>query len=118
MVHILIDCIENNKCLSVSPVPSGSPKNPRATVLNSTSVIIEWNPPDLDQQNGVIKFYKIAARRLGNEIEHKLSDSINTNSIILTGLYPYSEYTYEVSAVTIGPGPVINGTFQTDQDGK
>ena len=41
------------------PVPSGSPTILRLTNSNSRTLQLSWQPPPLDQQNGVIRRYEV-----------------------------------------------------------
>ena len=57
--------------------------------LNSTAIQAEWNAPELIDQNGVLTSYQV--RYNGSVLdttERVLNLSINTMSVILTGLLP------------------------------
>ena len=61
--------------------------------LNSTAIQAEWNAPELIDQNGVLTSYQV--RYNGSELdtaERSLNLSINTMSVILTGLLPNVYY--------------------------
>lgn len=40
-------------------VPSSAPENPKCDVLSSTSIYVTWSPPNVEQQNGKIRGYKV-----------------------------------------------------------
>ena len=42
----------------------------------------------------------------------------NETSLMVTGLNPFANYTFEVLAVTVGLGPSASITVQTEQAGK
>ena len=74
-------------------VPSTPPVNLTVYSLNSTAIQAEWNPPELIHQNGVLTSYQV--RYNGSELELAdivLNLSINTMSVILTGLLPNVYY--------------------------
>ena len=94
-------------------VPSGAPNNIIFNITSSTSVILEWNKPDIEDQNGVIKHYTVTLSSVEGEATHKSTDL----SLEVTGLHPYYTYISIVQAVTTGAGPGANTTFTMPQDG-
>ena len=61
--------------------------------LNSTAIQAEWNAPELINRNGVLTSYQV--RYNGSVLdttERVLNLSINTMSVILTGLLPNVYY--------------------------
>ena len=61
--------------------------------INNTAIQAEWNAPELIDQNGVLTIYQV--RYIGSELdttERSLNLSINTMSVILTGLLPNVYY--------------------------
>ena len=74
-------------------VPSAPPVNLTVYSLNSTAIQAEWNAPELIDQNGVLTSYQV--RYNGSELdttERSLNLSINTMSVVLTGLLPNVYY--------------------------
>ena len=74
-------------------VPSSPPVNLAVFSLNSTAIQAEWNAPELIDQNGVLTSYQV--RYNGSELELAdivLNLSINTMSVILSGLLPDTYY--------------------------
>ena len=76
--------------------------------MDSTSLLLEWNPPNLELQNGVIRSYIVRLIEDGNkDISFTLSNYTgqSKHSIIITDLHPHYRYSCAVAAVTTGPGP-------------
>ena len=74
-------------------VPSTPPVNISVYSINSTAIQAEWNAPELIDQNGVLTSYQV--RYNGSALdttERSLNLSINTMSVILTGLLPNVYY--------------------------
>ena len=99
-------------------VPSGSPRNFIATAASSRSASISWNPPHLDEQNGVIVNYLINVTVVGSGQTFQLSST--TTSLTVSTLLPYRTYLCIIAAVTsAGVGPYsVQFMLTTPQDGK
>ena len=96
-------------------VPSGSPNNLTATTISSTALLIEWQAPDIEEQNGVLIGYNIV---YGSSLESTNVTTLNTE-IILDDLDIFTQYSINVSARTVvGAGPVEETTAQTLGDSK
>ena len=79
--------------MHLSLVPSTPPVNFTVYSLNSTAIQTEWNAPELINQNGVLTSYQVRYRGLVlDTTERSLNLSINTMSVILTGLLPNVYY--------------------------
>lgn len=101
---------------------------------SSTSVIVRWEPPPADQQNGVLTGYKIrykpksggGGRRGGGVATPSgASSTVTTDAsrrfVTLTGLHRATEYQVRLSALTVnGSGPMTDWltaeTFENDLD--
>ena len=97
-------------------MPRAPPLNVSGSVVNSSTIVLNWNPPDVDDQNGIIRYYVVNVTELqtGNMFQF----TANATSLTITSLH--SAYTYEiaVSAATIGSGqfsPAV--TLQTTEAG-
>jgi len=101
--------------VTLSPVPSGPPENLRGVFLNSTSLRITWEPPRLEDQNGVIRGYNISYNVSDSE---EGPDFVNSTTIDLTGLQKFTFYNVSVQAFTVGSGPTVSTVVRTDSDGK
>ncbi|CAL1539674.1 unnamed protein product, partial [Lymnaea stagnalis] len=91
-----------------SDIPSDVPQNFTVEVSSSTSLIVRWQPPPENAQNGIITGYKIRARRKG--AESKYAETLITdghrNTYAILGLREGTEYQVRISAMTInGSGP-------------
>lgn len=84
-------------------MPAAPPQNVAAEVLSSTSAQLSWEPPPLDQQNGVIQEYEVIMVVLSPPLwaEHNVSDTL----FYVDGLQPYTNYLFVVAATTISTGP-------------
>ena len=84
-------------------VPSGSPRAVVATAVTSTTVVIVWNLPEFDLQNGFVRYYNVSV------VEQMTGKSIwfleNDTQITVNGLHPYHYYSVQVAMATIGIGP-------------
>ena len=95
-------------------VPSGAPNDFTVNVTSSTTAMLQWAEPNLEDQNGDIKHYRITVA--GPDSQQILTSS--GLSIQLTDLHPFYSYTCSIQAVTVGYGPNANITFTTYEDGK
>ena len=84
-------------------VPSSAPVRLRGNAVNSTAIQLQWEPPPLADQNGVIRSYHINISVTETGSVFQLTSE--TNSLNISGLHPFYTYTITVAAVTIGPGP-------------
>jgi receptor-type tyrosine-protein phosphatase Q len=91
---------------TLEDAPSGSPTNLTATDTGPDFVSLSWIPPDLAQQNGIIRHYLINAYPI-NSSAPDVSQSTPSSSIshTLGALQPYTLYSISVAAVTIVTGP-------------
>ena len=96
-------------------VPSSAPLNVSLVNITSTSVIVQWNPPLPHDHNGLIRYYTITL------IEITTNTYLTSNStdlfIQFENLHPHYDYSFSISAVTIGLGPSNNGMFILLEDG-
>ena len=89
-------------------------------VINSTSISVYWDPPPLDDQNGVIASYTVIINNINRTINRTINHSkINvTNQMLnLADLQEFEVYDIQVAAMTtigVGPfsSPVRNQTFE------
>ena len=104
-------------CFTLSTtVPSSAPVRLQGSAVNSTAIQLQWEPPPLSDQNGVIRSYiiNISVAETGSSFQL----TSEATALYISNLHPYYIYTLTVSAVTIGPGP--NGlvlTVQLPEDG-
>ena len=80
-------------------------------------MVVGWNPPDLDLQNGLIKYYNVSLTE--QQTGNILWFTENTTQITVAGLHPYYYYAVQVAAVTIGVGPFSDAvTIQLLESGN
>lgn len=104
--------------LLIYPVPSGPVVNPTIEVTSSTSLFLRWQPPELEDQNGVIVGYVINVTAVETGMTFQLSSS--DSSLMANGLRPFTTYICRIAAATaVGVGPYsIAVTAVTQQDGE
>lgn len=72
--------------------------------MSYNSLIVNWFPPKLSLQNGIIREYTVII----NDVNTKSSQSvsvINKTNTIISDLKPFHTYSILVSASTVGLGP-------------
>ena len=113
--------------------PDGSPTNLSATPT-SRSVTLQWSPPPVLSRNGILTHYVVVLANetwnitqshtvTGEQRKRREADSEGvrekTHSLTVNHLKPFTNYTWEVAAVSdFGSGPTSDRSrFETDQDG-
>ena len=86
-----------------STVPSGPPQDVQGLTTDSRTVLLSWNPPPLEQHNGIIREYHINVTEVDTGREFGMISTIT--SIYITSLHPYYNYNFSVAAFTVGIGP-------------
>ena len=88
----------------------------QGSAVNSTTIYLQWQPPPLSDQNGVIRSYLINITVVETGTTLQLISQSNARNI--SGLHPYYTYILTVAAVTIGPGPYgLVLTIRMPEDG-
>ena len=101
-----------------------------ALVINSTTVEVTWDPPSIT--NGILRYYTIVyGSSDGMEVIGVNSSDVTTGqdidsginfdffSLLVSGLDPFTNYTFYVLAVTVTPSqPSDNVTVLTDEGGE
>lgn len=83
-------------------VPTGFPVNFLAVAINSTSILLTWDPPPVHESNGIITSYTITQVVAGS------TSTLTTTELMLrvTNLRPFTSYTFDIAAsTTVGLGP-------------
>uniref|UniRef100_A0A674MML9 Neogenin 1b n=1 Tax=Takifugu rubripes TaxID=31033 RepID=A0A674MML9_TAKRU len=106
---------------TLSDVPSAPPQNLTLEVQNSKSIMLRWQPPPPNSQNGEIINYKIKYRKGSRRSETSDSTSGTQLFMLISGLERGTEYSFRVSAITVnGTGPATEWTtaetFESDLD--
>ncbi|KAG8192662.1 hypothetical protein JTE90_009692 [Oedothorax gibbosus] len=88
-----------------SDKPSATPQNVTLEPASSTSIIIRWDPPPVESQNGIITGYKIRFKKKNGNGETFTTDG-NRRLYALSGLEKASQYNIKIAALTVnGTGP-------------
>ena len=86
------------------------------------SIVVRWQPPPVEDQNGKITGYKIRYKKKGNRKGSTVTTDGNKNVYTLTELRKDTLYQVRISAQTVnGSGPptdwLYKKTFEEDLDG-
>ncbi|XP_050396200.1 neogenin isoform X2 [Patella vulgata] len=94
--------------------PSDVPQNFTLEVSSATRIIVRWEPPPKDKQNGQITGYKIRYKKKGDRRGEPVLTDGNRNNYALTELQKGTEYQVRISALTVnGSGPATMWQFAT-----
>ena len=102
-------------------MPGEPPLNVTAVNSSSTSVLVSWEPPTLELTFGILRGFEI---RYYNTSRPENSSIINNISAAdrmydIKQLLEFTNYSIEVSAITVGNGPFSSPvTVVTDEDSK
>ncbi|KAJ8402305.1 hypothetical protein AAFF_G00371700 [Aldrovandia affinis] len=107
---------------TLEEAPSAAPR--RVTVTkssgNGTAIVVAWQPPPVEEHNGVVQEYKIWC--LGNESRYHVNRTVDASTfwVLIPSLSPGIRYSVEVAASnSAGPGVKSNITFfQLDTAGR
>ena len=103
-------------------VPGGSPNNFTADVRSSTQILLMWQPPSSEIQNGRIRLYTVSVFEVQTDTNYSYtlySQPSEDPALLVEPLHPYYDYMCNVSAVTIGPGPYTSPLIvRTFEDGE
>ncbi|XP_023215993.1 neogenin-like isoform X2 [Centruroides sculpturatus] len=104
-----------------SDFPSDTPQNVTLEAASSTSIIVRWEPPAKDNQNGIITGYKIRYKLKGSRRGDTVTTDGNRRLYAITGLERGAQYSVKISALSInGSGPATDwmtvDTYQNDLD--
>lgn len=102
--------------------PSAPPQDISCTSPSSTSILVSWKPPPVENQNGIITAYSIKYIEIdGEDVKpHEiLGISSDSTQYLLEQLEKWTEYRISVTAHTdVGPGPEsLAVLIRTDEDG-
>ncbi|XP_035536277.1 roundabout homolog 1 isoform X2 [Morone saxatilis] len=107
---------------TLEEAPSAPPREVTVTESgdNGTTIMVSWQPPPEEEQNGVVQEYKIWC--LGNESRYHINRTVDgsTLSVLIPSLTPGIRYSVEVAAST-GAGPGVKSDitfFQLDASGR
>ena len=92
----------NSAILIYTTAPSGPPTNFTLTSISSTSMQLAWQPPLPQQRNGIIRQYVVYVQPLFRET---LTYTTGSTNYTVSGLSPFTNYSFSVAAITIQTGP-------------
>ena len=100
-------------------VPTAFPQAIQTMIVNSSAVLVTWQPPPPEHQNGIITAYVVSVSLAGKDTTPQYYTS-SSLSLTLVELLPFSTYIIAVAAETdIGRGPFSSSfTVYTPEDGK
>ena len=102
------------------PVPSGPPLNFSIEATTSRTLYFTWEPPLLEQQNGVILGYTVNIVSNDNSTRFQLYSDDHATNLSATIFKPYTVYRCVVAAFTTpGTGPYSDeAVILTPEDGN
>ncbi|XP_064208890.1 roundabout homolog 1-like isoform X2 [Anguilla rostrata] len=107
---------------TLEEAPSAAPRMVTVTKSssNGTAIVVAWQPPPLEEHNGVVQEYKIWC--LGNESRYHVNRTVDGSTfwVLIPSLSPGIRYSVEVAASNAaGLGVKSNVTFfQLDAAGR
>lgn len=104
-----------------SDAPSDIPQNVTLEPASSTSIIIRWEPPPKESQNGIITGYKVRYKLKGSRRGDTITTDGNRRLYALSGLEKGAQYSVKIAALSVnGTGPATDWmtaeTYQNDLD--
>ena len=102
----------------ISAVPGEAPLGVMGYNTSSTSINVTWSPPPPNVIFGILRRFEI--RYFISSQPHLKTNLTDTATAVeIRGLEKFTNYSIEVSAVTIGNGPFSTPIYVvTDEDGK
>ena len=86
------------------------------TAPSSRKIIITWDPPPLDDINGIIQHYLVNVSVTNTK--ESFQNITNKTTLLLSGAHPHYTYSISIAAVTVGSGPFTSSyNVTTPQDG-
>ena len=103
------------KLFPITIVPASSPQAVEVTAADSRTLFISWSPPPDEDQNGIIREYRINITEVETGMVMFLTTS-DTDTLV-SPLHPAYTYKCTVSAYTVAEGPrseVVSTTLPED----
>ena len=97
--------------------PSSPPTNIAVANASSDSFLLSWDPPPVEDINGVIRYYMTRV----TEVETGRTFIVTSNITLLelNGLHPFYMYTSAVAAQTVALGPYSSAiSVRLGEEGK
>ena len=90
---------------SLTTAPSASPGNVTITNITAFSLLLRWNPPPTEYQNGIIREYLVNVTEENTGRKFQVMTRSPTVELQLQFLHPHYTYTLRVAAITNTVGP-------------
>ena len=98
-------------------MPGGPPENFTVDVISTTEILLMWQPPPREIQNGRVRLYTVTVFEVQTYNNYTVTSE--DPPLQVESLHPYYNYVCSVTAVTIGPGPYTSSlTVRTFEDGE
>ena len=99
-----------------STAPESAPLHASGIALGPTSIHITWDPPAVEDHNGVIREYRVNVTQ--SNTQYLTQETTNQTQIVIYNLKPYTIYHCYVVAVTVDEGPYTDAiSVITDEAG-
>lgn len=92
--------------------PDGPPINVVVTPVNTRTIKVTWDPPAVENRNGIITRYSVSYFPVGDSNAIQQLSTEATFLVVTAGITPDMEYNFTVAAITILIGPESSGIVQ------
>jgi len=97
--------------------PSAAPTALVVVNVTSTSFALAWSDPPIDAHNGVIRHFDVILTDERTNLTSRTT--VQGREILFQNLLPFTNYTYQISAFTVGNGPLSTAeTIESLEDGQ
>ena len=107
----LISCV-TFLVLLFPAVPSAPATMLQGRAVNATAVQLSWQPPPMDEQNGIIRTYTVVLRE--TQTGRTMVYNTTMSQITVGQLMPCMSYNWNVTPYTVGYGPVPRGYYSVN----
>ncbi|XP_071745150.1 neogenin isoform X2 [Lepeophtheirus salmonis] len=112
---------EEIKCMTYSDIPADPPTNVTLEAASSRSILLRWEPPPKESQNGIISGYKLRYKKKGRGKSEIFTTDASRRLFVIPKLFVGTEYQVKIAAMTVnGTGPstpwLSISTFDSDRD--
>ena len=120
LYYFLILMVTTDLLPTLVAAPSGPPLNISVEATTPRTLYFSWEPPLLEQQNGVISGYVVNIISEENGMVFQIYSNNNATNISATLFTPYTVYRCTMASSTMpGTGPYSNEVLiLTPEDGK
>ena len=80
--------------------------------VNATAVQLSWQPPPVDEQNGVIRLYTVVLRE--SQTGQTMVYNTTMPQLTVGSLMPCMSYNWNVTPYTVGYGPVPQADYSVN----